>query len=67
MVIQCKSCETIIFSTYKEPFQECECGDILIDGSYDKEGNLLLSRYGWPEGDPNNYFVDLGDQNELVQ
>lgn len=51
--IKCKKCGDVIESTYGHDFKYCKCGAIFVDGG------LEYSRYGWPEGNPDDYIENL--------
>jgi hypothetical protein len=59
--IKCKHCESIIESTYRHDFQQCNCGKIFIDGGLDYQ------RFGFPpEGEPNSHYENLSVYEEEI-
>ena len=51
--IQCKKCLDIIESKWGHHFVRCKCGAVFVDGGSE------YSRRGWPEGNANDYILDL--------
>ncbi len=47
MKYQCSACGDIIQSTFEDRFELCMCESIFVDGSYDRDGTQVLSRYGY--------------------